>query len=99
MVGAVVNHDVVLIRVVCPEVVRPGRFLRRGGVVDLFAEIPIQSQVVAEARDQLAVVELSFYAQVALVQQQLILSLQRLEVQVHAELVCMFEDYFPLIEP
>ena len=99
VVGAVVDHDVVSIWVVRPEVVGPGRLLLRGGVVDFFAEIPVQGQVVAEACDQLAVVEFSLDAQIAFVQQQLVLGFQRFEVQVHAELVGVLEDDLPLVEP
>ena len=81
----VVNHDVVLIRVVRPEVVRPGNLLLCCSVVYLLAEVPVERQMMAEARDQLAVVKLTMRAEVAFVQQQLVFGLHRFEVQVHPD--------------
>ena len=68
-ITSIVDDDVVLIRVLRPEVVRPGNLLLRRGIVDLFAKVPVERQVMAESSDQLAVLKLALRAQVALVQQ------------------------------
>ncbi len=48
VVGAVVNHDVVLVWVVVPEVARPEALLARAGIVDFLAQVPIERRVMPE---------------------------------------------------
>jgi hypothetical protein len=80
MVSSVVVHNVVLVRIVRPQVVRPGNLLLGGGVVDLLAEIPVERRVMAEPRYQFAVVELALRPEVALIEQQLVFDYPTVQV-------------------
>ena len=95
-IAHIVDYDMVLIGVLCPEVVRPGNFLLVGCVIDLFAEVPVERQVMAEPRDQLAIVKFALRPQITFVEQQFVFGFHRFKMKVHAELGAVLEDDFPL---
>ncbi len=69
-----------------------------GRVGVLFAEVPDQGEVMAEAGDEFAVVESSLRAEIAVVETLVVLGLLADDVEHQAELVHVREDDLPLIE-
>ena len=61
------DHDVVIVGIHLANVV-DHRLLLVGRLRVLLAQVPVQGQVVAEAGDQLAAIELSFRPEIAAVQ-------------------------------
>jgi hypothetical protein len=91
------HDDQVAIRIVVVEVLRE-RLALRVGVGVLLAEVPVQCQVMSEARDQFAIVQLPLIAQRAAVQVLVVLLLLRLEVEVNAHPIKLAEHDLPLVQ-
>ena len=101
MVVAVVNNNMVVIGIVFEKIVCPSDFLLRadlGTEANFLAKVPVQCQMVSESGNQLAIVELSLWAQFAVVQQIDVFGFLRFEVKVHSKLITVRENDFPLIQ-
>ena len=102
------DDNQVMIRVVLVEILRHReplrRELRRGRRLllpraDFLTHVPVQREVMAEAGDQLAVIELALRTDFPAVEQTLILRLLGLEVEKQSPRLRVSEHNLPLLKP
>ena len=93
----VVDHDEVLVRIGRRDVLPEG-FSLCGCVVVLLADVPVEAQMMGEARDQLAVIELALGAELTGVHVPGVLDLHELELHEDALPLHVLEDHLPLRE-